>query len=87
MVIELFYFNLETDTNKQCEIVQYEIVNKIRQCVVPENIHIRPPPPTTGGQRNCEGRGGLKGGDSRGSGGCLQRFFPGGLSKIGELFN
>ena len=57
MVIELFYFNLETDTNKQCEIVQYEIVNKRRQCVVPENIHIRPPPPPSHHRRATELRG------------------------------
>ena len=34
---------------------------------------------------NSEGRGLQKEKISKGVGGCWQRFFPGGLSKIGEL--
>ena len=47
------------------------------------------PPPPFGGQREFRGRGGEegpKGGNFRGNGGVAYRgFFPGGLSKIGEL--
>ena len=39
----------------------------------------------TEGNGNSEGRGVQKEAISKGMGGCLQRFFPGGLSKIGEL--
>ena len=47
-----------------------------------------PPPPTQGGQREFRGEGDPKGGNFRGDGGLLTLvfFFPGGLSKIGELF-
>ena len=50
-------------------------------CVVPEGIHTTPPPPPSGGQRKFQGEGGLR------VGGVLltELFFPGGLSKIGEL--
>ena len=41
--------------------------------------------PATEGNGNSEGRGFQKEAISEGMGGCLQRFFPGGLSKIGEL--
>ena len=53
------------------------------QCVVPKNIH---PPTPTEGNGNSEGEGGPKGGNFRVGGGLLTEvFFPGGLSKIGEL--
>ena len=42
-----------------------------RKCVVPENIHTPPPPPTTEGLFREERAG--------------ERFFSGALSKIGEL--
>ena len=41
--------------------------------------------PATEGNGNFEGRGVPKGGNIRGGGGCLKRFFPGGLNKVGEL--
>ena len=41
--------------------------------------------PATEGNGNFEGRGVPKGGNIRGDGGCLKRFFPGGLNKVGEL--
>ena len=41
--------------------------------------------PATEGNGNFEGRGVPKGGNIRGDGGCLKRFFPGGLKKVGEL--
>ena len=48
-------------------------------CVVPEGIHT--PPPLPEGKGNFKGKGG-----SEGVGCWLQSFFfPGGLSKIGEL--
>ena len=53
-----------------------------KYCVVPENIHT----PHTENNGNFEGRGGGVPNEafSEGGGGCLQRFYPGGLSKIGE---
>ena len=57
-------------------------VNK-RKCVVPENIHT---PLPTEGNGNSEGKGGPKEGNFWGVRGCLQRFYPGGLSKIDELW-
>ena len=55
-----------------------------QQCVVPKNIH---PPTPTEGNGNSEGEGG---GSKRrqfpsGRGVAYRGFFPGGLSKIGEL--
>ena len=41
--------------------------------------------PATEGNGNSEGRGVPKGANIRGDGGCLKRFFPGDLSKVGEL--
>ena len=41
--------------------------------------------PATEGNGNFEGRGVPKEGNIRGDGGCLKRFFPGGLNKVGEL--
>ena len=60
------------------------------QCVVPENIHTPPLPASPlphGGQRQFREEGCPKGDNFQGggAGGCLQRFFSGGLSKIGEL--
>ena len=54
--------------------------------VVLENIHTPPPPPhpPKEGNGNSAGRGNPKKGNFSGDGGYLQRFFPGGLSKIGE---
>ena len=49
-------------------------------CVVPENIHT-----PQGGQRKFREEVGAKGGNYGWGGGYLLRFFPGGLSKIGEL--
>ena len=43
------------------------------------------PPLPTKGKGNSEGSGLQKEAISGGVRGCLQRFFPGGLSKIGEL--
>ena len=54
-------------------------------CVVPENIHT--PCTPTEGNGNSERIGGLKGGNPRGLGVAYRGFFPGDLSKIGELFN
>ena len=45
-----------------------------------------PPPPRSEGNGNSEGGRGPKGGNFRGVGDWLQRFFPGDLGKIGELF-
>ena len=59
-------------------------VNK-RKCVVPENIPHTPPLPTEG-NGNSEGRGAPKEGNFQGGEGLLSEFFfPGSLSKIGEL--
>ena len=44
-----------------------------------------PPSPPTEGNGNSEGSGGPKGDIFRGDGGCLQRYFSRGLSKIGEF--
>ena len=55
--------------------------------VVPS--HHPPPPPTKGnGNSEATGRGGgfQKEAISEGVGDCLQRFFPGVLGEIGELF-
>ena len=41
--------------------------------------------PATEGNGNSKGRGVPRGGNIRGDGGCLKMFFPGGLSKVGEL--
>ena len=55
--------------------------NNFWHYVVPENIHT-----PRGGQRKFreEGKGSKRRQFPRG-GGCLERFFPGSLSKIGEL--
>ena len=47
-------------------------------CVVPEGIHT---PPPSGGQGKFQGEGGIRGGGVL----LTELFFPGGLSKIGEL--
>ena len=53
------------------------------QCVVPKNIH---PPHPHGGQRKFRGGGGSKRRQfPSGRGVAYRGFFPGGLSKIGEL--
>ena len=57
---------------------------KVLHCVVPENIHTTPPPPTEG-NRNSEGRRVQQETISEEVGSYLQRFFPpGGLSKTDE---
>ena len=48
-------------------------------CVVPEGIHT--PPPPSGGQGKFQREGGIRGGGVL----LTELFFPGGLSKIGEL--
>ena len=65
-------------------VVSESIISKFRKrngkclhCVVPENIHTRPPPPRGGGP---------KGANFRGCGVLFRAvFFLGGLSKIGQL--
>ena len=58
------------------------------QCVVAENIHSQQPPPPTPPHTHTHteiprGGGVQKKAIPEGLGGCLQRFFPGGLSKVG----